>query len=65
MVIYIRVARTNPTEPDNFDFFVITTPPINGIVDIPFIKPRNVRHSGMFLAGIQSISWMPAKNMLA
>ena len=29
---------------------------------IPFITPRNVRHSGMLLAGIQSISWMPAKN---
>jgi hypothetical protein len=26
---------------------------------------QNVCHSGMFLAGIQVIRWMPAKNMLA
>jgi predicted nucleotidyltransferase len=37
----------------------------SAIVDIPFTKSRNVRHSGMFLAGIHFLCWMPAKNMLA
>jgi len=35
------------------------------IVNIPFTNSRNVCHSGMLLAGIQVIRWMPARNMLA
>ena len=34
------------------------------IIDTPFTKIRTIRHSGMFLAGIQLLYWMPAKNML-
>ena len=35
---------------------------INGVSFIALFSPRL---TGVFLAGIKSISWMPAKNMLA